>query len=201
MFSFLASGEWRDVIDEGGLPLADRVAVSLRILGDTTLKATLADLSREVLRVGDLTGICLFGLRSSELELFTSYVNRTVDVQSVALASAFMPPTPSTGDRTIERWIATYRADLDARLLYTERALFDHARGKRAREEMEILMNSGRAGEAQRIGEKEKRPQILLRCVFCSITIPTSSNTLNANASKVRFSFSRGLLQASYING
>lgn len=34
MFAFLASGDWRDVVDESGLPLKDRVAVALRFLSD-----------------------------------------------------------------------------------------------------------------------------------------------------------------------
>lgn len=30
MFAFLASGDWRELVDETGLPLKDRVAVALR---------------------------------------------------------------------------------------------------------------------------------------------------------------------------
>lgn len=30
MFAFLASGDWRELVDEVGLPLRDRVAVALR---------------------------------------------------------------------------------------------------------------------------------------------------------------------------
>lgn len=44
MFSFLSNGEWRDVIDEVGLPLSDRVAVALRTLSDNTLRTVLAEM-------------------------------------------------------------------------------------------------------------------------------------------------------------
>lgn len=40
IFSYIASGDWRDVLDEKSLCLADRVGVALRFLGDdeVTLK-------------------------------------------------------------------------------------------------------------------------------------------------------------------
>jgi hypothetical protein len=34
IFSYIASGDWRDVLDEKSLSLADRVGVALRFLGD-----------------------------------------------------------------------------------------------------------------------------------------------------------------------
>lgn len=35
MFAFLASGDWRELLDEAGLPLSDRIAVALRFLSDS----------------------------------------------------------------------------------------------------------------------------------------------------------------------
>jgi hypothetical protein len=35
MFAFFATSDWRELVDETGLPLKDRVAVSLRFLSDS----------------------------------------------------------------------------------------------------------------------------------------------------------------------
>lgn len=40
MFAYLASGDWRELVDETGLPLRDRVAVALRFLTDNEVAST-----------------------------------------------------------------------------------------------------------------------------------------------------------------
>lgn len=38
MFAFLATGDWREVIDESGLPVSDRVAIAIRFLSDSEVR-------------------------------------------------------------------------------------------------------------------------------------------------------------------
>lgn len=173
LLTFLSSGEWRDVIDETGLSISDRVAVALLALNDASLRSTLQDLTAEAVATADLSGIVLFGLHEAGLDLLSRYCDRTVDIQTVALVVSFIPPTLPP-DRRIERWIQIYRSQLDDKQLYRERAMFDRARGLRVREEMENLRNVGRKDESKLIGARLAQPQILLRCLFCSTTIAPS---------------------------
>lgn len=120
---------------------------------------------------GDLEGVLLYGLRSSGLDLLQSYLNRTADVQTVALSASFVSPGLIRNDKRLERWIETYRTLLDRLRLYTSRALFDSARGRRSRILLETTKSTGRTNEASEIGKAIRAlapPQILVRCQFCS---------------------------------
>lgn len=123
---------------------------------------------------GDLEGVLLLGLRSTGLDLLQSYLNRTADVQTVALASSFVSPGLFCLDKRLERWIETYRRLLDRLQLYTTRAMFDGARGRRARLVIEQAKGAGRTVEAQEVNKALRKlapPQILLRCQFCSVNV------------------------------
>ncbi|GAA5975273.1 hypothetical protein JCM11641_005912 [Rhodosporidiobolus odoratus] len=174
MFAYLATSDWRELLDETGLPLKDRVAVALRFLSDSELIPFLQDLGEEALSSSDLEAVVLFGLRNDGLKLLSSFVDRTSDVQTVALACSFTSPGLIRADIRVKRWVETYRSQLDQFQLYAARAMFDASRGKRARTAIEQAKVAGRNGEAKEVAEALRRaapPQILLRCQFCGTKI------------------------------
>lgn len=89
-------------------------------------------MAKKATAVGDLEGILLTGLDAAGLTLLQSYVDRTGDVQTAALAAAFVHPG-QLNDPRAERWIESYRKLLDHWKLYSIRARFDIARGSKMR--------------------------------------------------------------------
>ncbi|GAA6055035.1 hypothetical protein JCM3770_006705 [Rhodotorula araucariae] len=174
MFAFLATSDWRELVDEMGLPLKDRVAVALRFLSDSELIPFLQDLGDEALSSSDLEAVVLFGLRNDGLKLLSAYVDRSGDVQTVALACSFTSPGLIRADLRVQRWVDTYRAQLDQLQLYAARAMFDAARGRRARAAFEQARMAGRNAEAKEVAGAMRRtapPQIVVRCQFCATNI------------------------------
>ncbi|GAA5907972.1 hypothetical protein JCM6882_001541 [Rhodosporidiobolus microsporus] len=174
MFAFLATSDWRELVDETGLPLKDRVAVALRFLSDSELIPFLTELGDEALSSSDLEAVVLFGLRNDGLKLLGSYIDRTSDVQTVALACSFTSPGLIRADLRVQRWIETYRSQLDQFRLYAARAMFDAARGRRARAALEQAKVAGRNAEAKEVAyalRKAAPPQIMVRCQFCGTSI------------------------------
>ncbi|TKA54810.1 hypothetical protein B0A53_02619 [Rhodotorula sp. CCFEE 5036] len=177
MFAYLATSDWRELVDEMGLPLRDRVGVALRFLSDSELIPFLQELGDEALSSSDLEAVVLFGLRNDGLNLLSSYVDRTADVQTVALACSFTSPGMIRADMRVTRWVETYRAQLDRLQLYSARAIFDSARGRRARATLQQARAAGRTAEANEVAQairKTAPPQIMLRCQFCSTVIAPS---------------------------
>ncbi|BGP43197.1 hypothetical protein JCM10449v2_007225 [Rhodotorula kratochvilovae] len=174
MFAFLATSDWRELVDEMGLPLKDRVAVALRFLSDSELIPFLQELGDEALSSSDLEAVVLFGLRNDGLKLLSAYVDRSGDVQTVALACSFTSPGLIRADLRVQRWVETYRAQLDRLQLYAARAMFDAARGRRARAAFEQARMAGRTAEAKEVAGAMRRtapPQIVVRCQFCATNI------------------------------
>lgn len=137
IFAYLATGDWRDVLEEDALPLRDRVGVALRFLQDEELNRTLESMARKATMIGDLEGLLITGLDPAGFSLLQSYVDRTGDVQTAALAAAFVHPG-QVSDGRAERWIQAYRKLLDHWKLYTIRARFDIARGSKMRSSLTI---------------------------------------------------------------
>ncbi|KAK4053902.1 hypothetical protein OIO90_003739 [Microbotryomycetes sp. JL221] len=187
MLAFLASGDWRELVDETGLPIRDRVAVALRFLSDSELLPFLHDLASEALTTGDLEAVLLFGLRTEGLKLLSSYLDRTADLQTVALAAAFVSPGLVRDDRRVTRWIQSYRTLLDHLRLYAPRAIYDISRSRRARAAMDQARSAGRVAELMDVDKalrKAAPPQMILRCQFCSANIAPASPALNLAASE-----------------
>ncbi|GJN93780.1 hypothetical protein Rhopal_006838-T1 [Rhodotorula paludigena] len=179
MFAFLATSDWRELVDEMGLPLRDRVAVALRFLSDSELIPFLQELGDEALSSSDLEAVVLFGLRNDGLKLLGSYVDRTADVQTVALACSFTSPGLIRADMRVQRWVDVYRKQLDRMQLYAARAMFDAARGRRARAAFEQAKLAGRNAEAKEVAAAMRRtapPQIVVRCQFCSTNISAAKS-------------------------
>ncbi|KAI5476236.1 WD repeat protein YBl104C-like protein [Pseudohyphozyma bogoriensis] len=184
MFAYLASSDWRELVDETGLALKDRVAVALRFLSDSELLPFLQELGAEAMGSGDLEAVVLFGLRGEGLNLISNFVDRTADVQTAAIAASFVSPGLVRDDRRVERWIQSYRSTLDRLQLYAPRALFDSAQGRRARLAMEQARSAGRNSDANAVGGSLKKlapPQLLVRCQFCATNIAPKSHREERN--------------------
>lgn len=146
---------------------------------------------------GDPEAIVLFGLRGDGYKLLSTFVDRTADIQTVALAVSFVSPGIIRSDRRIQRWIQTYRNALDGLQLYATRAVFDSSRGRRARAAAEQARQYGRHSEAADIEQSLRKaapPQLIVRCQFCSNTISPisgmnergSSHAVTSSSVKVR---------------
>lgn len=90
------------------------------------------NIADNVIKSGELEGLLLTGLEHGGISLLQNYVDRTGDVQTAALAGAFVHPG-QLQDSRVERWIEAYRKMLDHWTLYTIRAKFDIARGNKMR--------------------------------------------------------------------
>lgn len=100
-------------------------------------------------------------------------------MQTVALACSFTSPGMVRADLRVQRWISTYRSQLDQLQLYAARAMFDAARGRRARAALEQAKIAGRNGEAKEVAEalrKAAPPQILVRCQFCGTSVSPAAH-------------------------
>ncbi|SCV72847.1 BQ2448_4384 [Microbotryum intermedium] len=176
LFAYMASGgEWRELVEETGLSLKDRVAIALRFLPDNELLSFVQGLAKEARATADLEAVVLFGLRDAEgISLLSSYIDRTSDLQTVAIAAAFISPGVLRNDLQLRRWIEGYRSHLDRLQLYAARAVFDSARGRRARASIEEARAGGRTSEANEVENALRKlapPQIVIRCQFCATNL------------------------------
>ena len=110
----------------------------------------------------------------------SNFVDRTADCQTAAIALSFVYPGLFRDNARVLRWIESYRSMLDSMELYTARAIFDAAQGRRARTAMEQARLSGRNTDANAVASALKRaapPQLLIRCQFCSVNISPRNPT------------------------
>ncbi|EMR10478.1 hypothetical protein PNEG_01191 [Pneumocystis murina B123] len=157
IFAYVSNGDWRDVLDEQGLPLKERIGVGLRFLDDDDFSFYLNDIVKNVINTGDLEGIILTGISVNTVNLIETYLNRTSDIQTAALVSSFC--VPKFIDQRILTWIEDYRQLLNRYSLFYSRAKFDVLRKKYSRNSEEFLI-------------LEKPPQqVYLRCNFCNKSI------------------------------
>ncbi|KAF9081229.1 hypothetical protein BGX23_001114 [Mortierella sp. AD031] len=160
IFSYIASGDWRDVLEEKSLSLADRVGVALRFLSDDELMAYIQTTAESHTNSGEIDGMILCGLTEAGLDLLTNYVNRTGDIQTAALASSVAVPRYFKDGR-VEEWVDCYRDLLDRWQLYYTRARFDIARGR-------CTQQSTISG----VSAADMTPtQVYVRCNFCNQSI------------------------------
>jgi len=226
IFAYCATGDWREVIDETGLPLKDRLAVGLRFLSDEEIFQWLETSARDAIQSGDLEGILLTGLNyaallkskkcgeegapdlrtnakgrpvveealehGAGLQLIQTYVNRTGDLQTAALASHLVVPT-RLRHATAERWVDSYRRLLDRWALFKVRVELDISRGQRARQISSIFPSSTSTTTVGPTGfllpnvskkvsaphENMAPPQLMLRCQHCHEVVSDGPNVIS----------------------
>ena len=155
IFAYVSNGDWKDVLDDVGLPIRERLGVALRWLRDEELTNYLEDLTHKVVGDGDLDGIVVTGISEKAVSLLQVYVNRTGDVQTAALVACFAVPRYFQDDR-VGYWVESYRQLLNSWRLFHARAKFDVSRGKMSRNRNGIMTIDG----VQR--------QVYVRCTNCN---------------------------------
>ncbi|KAG0262005.1 hypothetical protein BG011_000429 [Mortierella polycephala] len=160
IFSYIATGDWRDVLEEKSLSLADRVGVALRFMSDDELMTYIQNTADSHANDGEIDGMILTGLTEAGLDLLTNYVNRTGDIQTATLASSVAVPRYFKDSR-VDEWVEYYRDLLDRWQLYYTRARFDIARGR-------CIQQSTLNG----VSAADMTPtQVYVRCNFCNQSI------------------------------
>lgn len=147
IFAYISDGSWFDLLDDGSLPLTERLGVALRFLKRKELSQYLGRLTERAIVAGDLEGILLTGLTPRFVELLQSYLDRTGDIQTVSLLASFGWPR-FIADSRVGSWLEEYRSLLDSWLLFEQRAKFDVGRNKLA-------------------GAAPVQRQLFLRCFHC----------------------------------
>lgn len=151
LFAFVSNGDWRDVLDEQGLSLRERLAVAISYLRDEDLISTLQDISKVEMAEGDLEGLLLLGITRS-VDLLQHYLDRTGDVQTVALIASYRGSLHE--DKRVQQWVAEYRGLLNRWGMFHARCRFDQQRNA--------------------IGRSVLRPparQVFMRCNHCNANI------------------------------
>jgi len=175
IFAYLSSSTWQDVLEEEAMALVDRLSVALRFLKDDELMRYITTLSDQAVNSGDLEGLVLTGLTPRGFTLIQNYLDRSGDVQTVALAASIVHPA-RVFDARAERWILAYRKLLDQWKLYSARAKFDIARGSRMRQTQATLKMAGRLDSTAFVFHPARQ---FVRCNFCNLTVSSTTSALN----------------------
>jgi SEA/GATOR complex protein SEA4/MIOS len=181
MLTYLANGEWADVLDEEHIPLRERLAIALQFLEDDALTAFLRRLAEASVSHGDVEGTIVTGLTVSGMQLLQNYVDRTGDVQTAAILGAYVHPH-QLKDSRVDRWLDAYRDLLDGWKLFHHRCQLDIDRGQ-------MLQGFTQDTEREQPMIQLVPPQIQIRCNFCnnkliggdSRSVVNTANGVSAN--------------------
>lgn len=166
IFAFISDGSWLDVLDEGSLPLVERLGIALRFLPDDELSSYLNRVTDRVVNSGDLEGIILTGITPRVVKLLQCYIDKTGDVQTPSLISSFGCPRYFEDPR-ISNWVEEYRMLLNRWRMFSQRAKFDVGRTSLSK---------------THLGKTTIKPppkQIYVRCNHCKKTIGGGMSRIN----------------------
>lgn len=138
---------------ETDILIPDRIAFAILTLGPEKLVEFVDKLTKYCIEQGNLFGILLTGLNLECLDLFQSYITRSYDVQTAAVA---IINSNLENDNSI-MWIETYRGLLDQWMMWEQRALFD------------IYQNS----RDNNLIKNQPKPQVHVKCSYCGENIST----------------------------
>ncbi|KAG2154425.1 uncharacterized protein EDB93DRAFT_1223264 [Suillus bovinus] len=158
MLTQLISKDWSKVLEEGSLPLRERLVIAFQFLEDEALSSYLTRTTDQACTRGDIEGLIITGLTPSGMDILQSYVDSTGDAQTAAILVSHVCPAKFI-DARAERWLDTYRDLLDGFKLFHHRVAFDVERGR-------ILQEAVLNGDLAPFDWAPK--QILIRCNYCS---------------------------------
>eukprot|EP00474_Spongospora_subterranea_P004051 CRZ04509.1 hypothetical protein [Spongospora subterranea] len=115
------------VLEDNDVFFQDRLAFACRFLNDTELSLFLETKSQFHVQHGDLNGLICSGLSSSCVPVLKSFLDRTGDIQTVAIICAMVAADQEA--EWLNECINVYRNVLDRWRLWSFRAKFDIARG------------------------------------------------------------------------
>eukprot|EP01103_Thecamoeba_quadrilineata_P012751 TRINITY_DN3369_c0_g1_i2.p1 TRINITY_DN3369_c0_g1~~TRINITY_DN3369_c0_g1_i2.p1 ORF type:complete len:703 (-),score=75.42 TRINITY_DN3369_c0_g1_i2:64-2172(-) len=166
-FLFLCSDgldNYQEILNDTNISLFDRVAFACRYLPDTALREYVEKKMQQTVLSGNLEGLILTGLSGVGADLLEKYVDRTADVQSVALVCSLVPPS-LFNDFRATRWVESYRQLLDFWQLWHERALLDIGR---------------------REPNRPPKAQVYARCNYCNQSLALSNLLPNKHTDQYR---------------
>src|SRR2546421_193134 len=82
IITYLAVGDWADVLKEESIPLRERLAISLQFLEDKALTLYLRHVIELAVVKGNIDGLIVTGLTNRGMDILQSYINNTGDVQT-----------------------------------------------------------------------------------------------------------------------
>ncbi|ORX34788.1 hypothetical protein BD324DRAFT_593880 [Kockovaella imperatae] len=133
VLSKVAGEGWDSVMEEEAMPLLDRLAIAVHNVNDQELGDFLSNrysrFSRSTLP--NLSNfLALLGFTSPSIQGFQRYLERTGDLQTVALLSVFFPQSrlSQREQETIRHWTEAYRSLLDSWGMWGERIDLDTRR-------------------------------------------------------------------------
>lgn len=158
ILTYLAVGDWADVLKEASIPLRERLAIALQFLEDKPLTVYLRNIVELAALKGNTDGLIVTGLTHRGMDILQNYVNNTGDIQTAAILGSYVSPHRIRDSRVI-RWLESYRDMLDGFKLHHPRVLFDIERGQ-------ILTEAMHNGD---IPPMELVPkQVMIKCNYCS---------------------------------
>ncbi|KAF5346773.1 hypothetical protein D9756_010433 [Leucocoprinus leucothites] len=158
IITYLAVGDWADVLKEESIPLRERLAIALQFLDDKALTIYLRHIVELAVVKGNIDGLIVTGLTNRCMDILQSYINHTGDVQTAAILGSYVSPHRIRDSRVI-RWLETYRDMLDGFKLHHPRVLFDIERGQ-------ILTEAMQNGDIPPMDLVPK--QVMIRCNYCN---------------------------------
>ena len=167
IITYLAVGDWADVLKEENIPLRERLAIALRFLDDKTLTIYLRHIIELGVAKGSIDSLIVTGLTNRGMDILQSYVNNTGDVQTAAILGSYVSPHRIPDSRVI-RWLETYRDMLDKFKLHAPRVLFDIERGQ-------ILTEAMQNGDIPPVELVPK--QVMIRCNYCGEPVVPEEET------------------------
>jgi hypothetical protein len=142
-------------LDEQGLTLRERISIAIRYLKDEEIASVLRAMSKTETDEGNLEGLLLTGITTTSLELLQTYIDKTGDVQTVALITSFKPELFE--DPRVLDWVAEYKNLLNSWGMFHSRCRLDVMRNRLSRD----------AGVATRLPPR----QIYVRCNHCGANL------------------------------
>ncbi|OQS05681.1 hypothetical protein THRCLA_02212, partial [Thraustotheca clavata] len=161
------------ILSDETLLLSDRTAFACRFLSLESLTRFIDSCAESCVQRGDLQGLLLLGLDPTLLQ---EYLDRTGDIQTVALLAARVTP----GEHPLfSTWITLYRDLLNQWQLFHERALFDVGRAQlegQLSSFRDVAMVPYSLSESPSPSSSVRTPpQMYVRCNFCGSSLALSS--------------------------
>ncbi|XP_049849008.1 GATOR complex protein MIOS-like [Schistocerca gregaria] len=162
--SFLCKTErdgYQDILVDCKISFLDKIAFACRYLDDESLKTYLEATRTQMIKLGLLIGVALTGIDSTGggVDLLQEYLNRTCNIQTVALLLCHTSPRKNAPDRRPLLWIGIYRQLLNTWKMWMERAQLEALRGSFLGTPL--------------------LPQVVVRCNICSAPLNASKGNLS----------------------
>ncbi|XP_037961202.1 GATOR complex protein MIOS [Teleopsis dalmanni] len=154
IFSFLTieNDSFDAVLTEEGVSLADRIAFACKYLSESKLSEFVKQQIQKSIERGDLNGLLLTGESLDGINILQAYLDRTFDVQTVALIAINYFHKEYFNSKSIQFWISSYLDCLNSWGFWEKRA------------ELEIKIENARS-------TSRTARTVFLSCNFCGKSV------------------------------